>query len=281
MDIKKIYLPDDEYFPEKTEKKSIVLHHTAGSHRPDWVVSAWDRDKTKGGKSLRVATHFVVGGKSTRDGNTEWDGVIVEAFDLRYWAHHLGTKNTNNSLLNKQSIGIEICNYGPLTKTQDGEFFTYVNSKVPEKDVVDLGKNWRGFRYYQNYTDKQIESVKYIIETVSKKYSIDVCKGINELFEDYNESIQTMTVMEQQVFLNSKGYLGMNGKPLSEDGVSGRNTNYALRLYTDAKRGKWRPFEYQPLANEGAEGIWSHTNFRKDKFDVYPHPKLIEMLQSL
>jgi len=281
MDIKKIYLPDDEYFPEKTEKKSIVLHHTAGSHRPDWVVSAWDRDKTKGGKSLRVATHFVVGGKSTRDGNTEWDGVIVEAFDLRYWAHHLGTKNTNNSLLNKQSIGIEICNYGPLTKTQDGEFFTYVNSKVPEKDVVDLGKNWRGFRYYQNYTDKQIESVKYIIETVSKKYSIDVCKGINELFEDYNESIQTMTVIEQQVFLNSKGYLGMNGKPLSEDGVSGRNTNYALRLYTDAKRGKWKPFEYQPLANEGAEGIWSHTNFRKDKFDVYPHPKLIEMLQSL
>jgi len=281
MDIKKIYLPDDEYFPEKTEKKSIVLHHTAGSHRPDWVVSAWDRDKTKGGKSLRVATHFVVGGKSTRDGNTEWDGVIVEAFDLRYRAHHLGTKNTNNSLLNKQSIGIEICNYGPLTKTQDGEFFTYVNSKVPEKDVVDLGKNWRGFRYYQNYTDKQIESVKYIIETVSKKYSIDVCKGINELFEDYNESIQTMTVIEQQVFLNSKGYLGMNGKPLSEDGVSGRNTNYALRLYTDAKRGKWKPFEYQPLANEGAEGIWSHTNFRKDKFDVYPHPKLIEMLQSL
>ena len=281
MDIKKIYLPDDEYFPEKTEKKSIVLHHTAGSHRPDWVVSAWDRDKTKGGKSLRVATHFVVGGKSTRDGNTEWDGVIVEAFDLRYWEHHLGTKNTNNSLLNKQSIGIEICNYGPLTKTQDGEFFTYVNSKVPEKDVVDLGKNWRGFRYYQNYTDKQIESVKYIIETVSKKYSIDVCKGINELFEDYNESIQTMTVIEQQVFLNSKGYLGMNGKPLSEDGVSGRNTNYALRLYTDAKRGKWKPFEYQPLANEGAEGIWSHTNFRKDKFDVYPHPKLIEMLQSL
>lgn len=281
MDIKKIYLPDDEYFSEKTEKKSIVLHHTAGSHRPDWVVSTWDRDKTKGGKSLRVATHFVVGGKSTRDGNTEWDGVIVEAFDLKYWAHHLGTKNTNNSLLNKQSIGIEICNYGPLTKTQNGEFFTYVNSKVPEKDVVDLGKNWRGFRYYQNYTDKQIESVKYIIETVSQRYSIDVCKGINELFEDYDESVQSMTVMEQQVFLNSKGYLGMNGKPLSEDGVSGRNTNYALRLYTDAKRGKWKPFDYQPLANEGGEGIWSHTNFRKDKFDIYPHPKLIEMLQSL
>jgi hypothetical protein len=281
MEIKKIYLPDDEYFPEETGKKTIVLHHTAGSHRPDWVISAWDRDKTKGGKALRVATHYVVGGKSTRDGNTDWDGVIVEAFDLKHWAHHLGTKNSNNSLLNKQSIGIEICNYGPLTKSQDGQFFNYVNSLVPEEDVVDLGKNWRGYRYYHNYTDAQIESTKHIIQKVSEKYSIDVCKGINELFEDFDDTVENLPIVEQQKFLNSKGYLGMNGKPLVEDGLPGRNTNYALRLYVDAKRGGWKPLEYQQLANEGGEGIWSHTNFRKDKFDIYPHPKLLEMLQSL
>jgi hypothetical protein len=281
MEIKKLHLPDDEYFPEETEKKSIVLHHTAGSHRPDWVVSAWDRDKTKGGKSLRVATHFIIGSKSTRDNDTTWDGVIVEALDLKYWAHHLGTKNSNNSQLNKQSVGIEICNYGPLTKSQDGQFFTYVNSKVPEEDVIDLGKNWRGYRYYHNYTDKQIESVRYLIYSLSEKYGIDVCKGINELYEGFDETLKYKPILEQQKFLNSKGYLGMNGKSIVEDGLPGRNTNYAMRLYTDAKREKWKPFEYQPLANEGAEGIWSHTNFRKDKFDIYPHPKLIEMLQSL
>jgi hypothetical protein len=281
MEIKKLHLPDDEYFPEETEKKSIVLHHTAGSHRPDWVVSAWDRDKTKGGKSLRVATHFIIGSKSTRDNDTTWDGVIVEALDLKYWAHHLGTKNSNNSQLNKQSIGIEICNYGPLTKSQNGQFFTYVNSKVPEEDVIDLGKNWRGYRYYHNYTDKQIESVRYLIYSLSEKYGIDVCKGINELYEGFDETLKYKPILEQQKFLNSKGYLGMNGKSIVEDGLPGRNTNYAMRLYTDAKREKWKPFEYQPLANEGAEGIWSHTNFRKDKFDIYPHPKLIEMLQSL
>lgn len=268
MEVKKLYLPDDEYFPVVTDKKTIVLHHTAGSHRPDWVVSAWDRDKTKGGKSLRVAIYYVVGGKSTRGNDSEWDGVIVEAFDLKYWAHHLGTKSTNNSQLNKQSVGIEICNYGPLTKSQDGQFFTYVNSKVQEEDVIDLGKNWRGFRYYHNYTDKQIESVKHIIETVSDKYKIDVCKGINELFESHDSEVNNMSILRQQKFLNSKGYVGMNGKPLTEDGIPGRNTNYALRLYNDAKRGDWRAFEFQQLANEGGEGIWSHTNFRKDKFDV-------------
>jgi len=281
MDILKKYLPEDEYFPENTEKKSIVLHHTAGSHRPDWVVSAWDRDKTKGGKALRVATHYVIGGKSTRGNDIEWDGKIVEAFDLKHWAHHLGTKNSNNSQLNKQSVGIEICNYGPLTKSENGEFFTYVNSLVPKEDVIDLGKNWRGYRYYHNYTDKQIESVKYIIQILSEKFSIDVCKGINELFEDYDDNVQNMTIIDQQKFLNSKGYLGMNRKPLVEDGLPGRNTSYALRLYTDAKRGGWSPLDYQQLANEGGEGIWSHTNYRKDKFDIYPHPKLIEMLRSL
>jgi len=281
MKINKIYLPDDEFFPDETEKKSIVLHHTAGSHRPDWVVHAWNRDKTKGGKSLRVATHFVIGNKSTRDGDDKWDGNVVECFDLKYWAHHLGTKNSNNSQLNKQSIGIEICNYGPLTKSQDGQYFTYVNSKVPVEDVIDLGKNWRGYRYYHNYTDKQISSIKYLIYTLSEKFNIDVCKGINELFESYDVTIKDLPILKQQEFLNSKGYLGMNGKILVEDGLPGRNTNYALRLYTDAKRNDWKPFEYQLLANEGASGIWSHTNFRKDKLDIYPHPKLIEMLQSL
>jgi hypothetical protein len=281
MEIIKNHLPSDEYFPINTNKDTIVLHHTAGSHRPDWVINAWDKDKTKGGKPSKVATHYVIGGKSTRDVNVDWDGVVIEALPLEYWAHHLGTKNSNNTDLNQKSIGIEICNYGPLTKSQNGEFFTYVNSLVPKDQVTDLGKNFRGHRYYHSYTDKQIESLKQLIYMLSEKFSIDVCKGLNELFEVYDEEIESMSVMDQQFFLNSKGYLGMNGKPLTEDGISGRNTNYALRTYKDAKRGEKKAFEYQPLANEGGVGIWSHTNFRKDKTDIYPHPKLIEMLRSL
>lgn len=280
MDIKKIHLPTDEYYPTKTDKKTIILHHTAGSHRADWTVATWDRDKTKGGKPLRVATQYVIGGKSTKDGNRDWDGVIVEALPVEMWAHHLGTKNSNNTLLNQQSIGIEICNYGPLTKSSNGEYFTYVNSRVPEEDVIDLGKNWRGYRYYQKYTDAQIEAVKFLIEKYSKEYGIDIKKGMVELFEKKKKT-ENMDTLELQKFLNTKGYLGMNGKPLVEDGIDGRNTKYALRNYNDAKRGEWGAFEFNKLANDGGEGIWSHTNFRKDKFDVYPYPPLIEMLKSL
>lgn len=40
-------------------------------------------------------------------------------------------------------------------------------------------------------------------------------------------------------------------------------------------------FEISKEALKGVPGIWSHTSFRSDKFDVMPQPELIEMLQDL
>lgn len=41
-------------------------------------------------------------------------------------------------------------------------------------------------------------------------------------------------------------------------------------------------FEFNPKAYYGKiKGLWTHTNLRKDKFDMYPCPRLIDMLLSL
>lgn len=41
-------------------------------------------------------------------------------------------------------------------------------------------------------------------------------------------------------------------------------------------------FEYNSNFDKGKEfGIWTHTNARKDKFDCYPCPRLVELLKSL
>ena len=119
-----------------------------------------------------------------------------------------------------------------------------------------------------------------MIEKYSLEYGIDVCKGMVELF-DTKQPFKGLSILEKQQFLNQKGYLGLNGKILTEDGLNGGNTKYALRTYDDADRSSWGPFEFNKLANHGGVGIWSHTNYRKDKFDVYPYPPLIEMLKSL
>lgn len=40
-------------------------------------------------------------------------------------------------------------------------------------------------------------------------------------------------------------------------------------------------FELNPEAFKGTPGLYSHNSVRKDKVDVYPHPKLVEMVKSL
>jgi len=48
------------------------------------------------------------------------------------------------------------------------------------------------------------------------------------------------------------------------------------------KYGPNKAFEFQEDAYYGkVKGLLTHTNVRRDKFDCYPHPDLIDMLLSL
>lgn len=229
MEIKKILLEDDEYYHEVFEKDTIFIHHTAGSHRPDSTVVCWEHDKNKDGLSLKVATAYVIGGVSTRDPkDNSWDGVIVNAFDDKYWAHHLGSKSPNNAILNKKSISIEVCNYGPLILGKDGNFYNYVKSIVPKEQVTTLSKPFKGYIYYHSYTNKQLESLKLLLQDIAKRHpKINLKKGLQEII----------------------------------------NNNDC--------------FEFNQAALKGYPGLWTHTNVRTDKSDMYPHPKLIELIKSL
>jgi hypothetical protein len=40
-------------------------------------------------------------------------------------------------------------------------------------------------------------------------------------------------------------------------------------------------FELNQAALKGYPGLWNHTNIRKDKSDMYPHPELLKMIASL
>jgi hypothetical protein len=229
MNIVQKILSDGEYYKKVVEKNTIYFHHTAGSHRPDWTIDGWERDRTKSGARLAVGTAYVIGGIDRATKNNDYDGIIYQAFDDKYWAYHLGIKAINNDILNAQSIGIEICNYGPLTKTNDGIYLTYVNSAVPADMVIDLGNKYRGFQYYQKYTDRQLIALRELTLNICQRHTaIDPKKGILQ-------------------FLNS--------------GASA--------------------FEVNQAAQKGVSGIWSHSNVRADKYDVYPHPQLIELLKSL
>ncbi len=232
----KIYdclLDEEEYYKKEVKKDTIYLHHTAGGSRPDWRIGGWEKDfvrdrkgnivyDEKGNpKPLKIATSYVIGRKSSTTGDRTWDGKVLRAFDDKYWAYHLGVNDPKLDF-NSRSIGIEICNYGPLTLGKDGRFYNYVNRPIMESEVVKLDKPFRGYEYWERYTDAQLESTRNLLFHLIIKWGITIEGKI------YNE--------------------------------------------------KWFDYDATRLSNGG---IRSHTQVRRDEFDIFPQKEMIQMLNSL
>lgn len=203
-------LSDDQFFQDVHPKKQIYLHHTAGGPN---AVSVANYFQQKEGK---VATAFVIGA----------DGTIVQLFSSKHWAYHLGLKpevfaekGVDYKSLDKISIGIEICNYGPLAK-KNGYFYNYVGGKVDRSQITELKSKYKGHIWWQKYTDEQIESTRQLLVYLCDTYGI------------------------------SKEYT---------DGI----------------------FDIDKRALKGENGIFTHNSVRHDKSDIYPCPRMIEMLNNL
>jgi hypothetical protein len=194
-------ISDDDYVKEETKKDTIFLHHTGGGSRPDWSINGWEKDyiKDRNGnpildinglvQPLKVGTSYVIGRKSSTSDENVWDGKILRAFEDKYWAYHLGI-NSNNSLeLNSGSIAIEFCNYGPLTIGKDGRFYNWINKPIDDKEVIKLEKPFKGYEYFERYTDSQLESARSLIIHLINKHAIEIeGKIYNESWFEYNNS---------------------------------------------------------------------------------------------
>ena len=213
LDITKIVqhrLKPSQFMEVKHEKKQIYLHHTAGG--PDAVSVAKYFDT----KPERVATAFIIGA----------NGTIVQCFSSKDWAYHLGLKESIFKAskvpyisLDPISIGIEVCNWGPLT-FKNNKYYNYVGGEVNASHVTTLEKPYKGYKHWFTYTDAQIESLRQLVEYLCETYDIP---------KNYNESIWDIDI--------------------------------------DALKGN--------------KGIFTHNSVRKDKSDMYPCPRVIQMLKNL
>lgn len=203
---KNVLLDSNQYLKQSTKKDKIFIHFTAGGPSASNVIKYWDSDEP------RVATAFVI------DGNT---AEAYECFHPDYWSFHLGVKGTNGAL-DKSSIGIEICAWGPLTKKGD-KFYTYVNTEVSADQVYELDVPFRGFKYFHKVSDAQLNTVEQLLEFLISEYQIPVQTSFDKSWFEFN----------------------------------------------------------QELINKKTPGLWTHTNVRKDKSDMYPDQRLIDMLNRL
>lgn len=170
--IKTCQLDSSQYIKQRTEKDKIFIHFTAGGPSAPNVIKYWDKDEP------RVSTAYVIGGD---------DGKAYECFHPDYWSFHLGVKGTNGAL-DKSSVGIEICAWGPLTKNGD-KYINYVNKEVPADQVYELKTPFRGFSYFHKYTDAQLETVEKLLEFLIEEYNIPVQKSFDMSWFEFNEDL--------------------------------------------------------------------------------------------
>lgn len=177
--IKQNHLPEGEYVHQFTTKKWIFLHHTAGRSNPFKTIDQWAKDQRG-----RIGTHYVIGGlAATLDvesdltkKQTEHNGTVVQAIDDKYWAYHLGP--VKSLAMHRQSISIELCSAGILTKADDGTYRTWFNTKVHPSQVAVLDQPYRDSLYYHKYSDKQIESLKALLLLLRDKHDINLKSGL-------------------------------------------------------------------------------------------------------
>lgn len=218
LKIHKYFLPENEYIKGPIEPKWIFLHHTAGWDNPYKTIDFWASD-SRG----RIATEFVIGGESVKGNRNKYDGEIVQSFPSDNYAWHLG-KN-GNSYMHKNSIGIELCNFGWI---ENGR--TWAGTKVNTEQIVKLKNPFRGHCYWHKYSDKQIKSLESLLKYLGDREDIDIRNGLPQL-------------------IRKKGAL-------------------AFEWNSDAYYGK-------------VKGVFSHTNIRKDKWDIFPQEEMMDMLLSL
>lgn len=173
-------LTTGQYIQQSKPKTQLFLHFTAGGPNAKNVIDYWDSNEP------RVATPFVIDG----------DGDVFECFNPDYWSYHLGIKGTKGRL-DKASVGIEICNYGPL-KLKDGKYYAwpgnYSKKTVPKDEVYSLPRGFRGFQYYQAFTDGQINATERLCEYLIEKYDIEVQYEFDYSWFDYNNEVIRKTL---------------------------------------------------------------------------------------
>jgi hypothetical protein len=173
--IHKHYLPKGEYVNGPIKNEYIVLHHTAGNANPYRCIDHWGRD-TRG----RIATEFVLGGISHRNGDDEFDGVMVQAFPKGSQGWHLG--KTGSGFMNRHSVGLEICSMGYLDSVDKT---TNVGSKCISDQVRELSQHFKGKLFWHKYSEAQIKETEKWIKYVGERDSIDIRLGLKQFIKKY------------------------------------------------------------------------------------------------
>lgn len=144
---------------------TIIIHYTAGS-------SAESSIATLVNQAIKASAHVVIGR----------DGTITQMVPFNIIAWHAGPSQFGNRVgFNQYSIGIEIDNAGLLEKRGD-LYYSWFGQAYDAKDVVfAVHRNQKTPNYWHAYTQKQIEVVEELCQSLVNTYGIKYILGHEEI----------------------------------------------------------------------------------------------------
>jgi hypothetical protein len=190
-----------------------------------------------------VATEFCIGGQKITNNDAQFDGEVVQAFPEGGYGWHLAV---GRRPVHTHSVGVEVNCFGQLTQ---GGYYKRSSH----------GKMWISKDPDKFYTYVGTEAHPDQVFDLGRKF-----RG-HQYWHNYTdaqiESLRKLTlyIAERDNIDVTKGLPELIKEKGAFEAFDFRDTDYV----------------------ENHPGLWTHTNVRKGKVDMYPHPKLVEMLLSL
>lgn len=173
-------LPPNQYVQDSKFKiNQIYLHHSAGGSAES-TINYWLSNRE------RISTHFII----------DRDGTIYQCIPLeKAWGYHLYVASPGNKIDRKykklssqydaQSVGVELANYGYVNFV-DGKFVNYVGKLIHHDRIVKLDKPCKGYYYWEDYTQEQVNSLKSLLLFLLEEYPI-LKQGLKEDYSKLDE----------------------------------------------------------------------------------------------
>lgn len=132
----------------------IVMHYTAGGAGK--VAAEWLCNP-----QAQASAHIVV----------DRDGSMMQLLPFNRMAWHAGASQWNGRQgCNSFSIGIEISNYGFLTKQPDGNYKTAYGDPMPASKAIDARHKNGYFAGWEKYAPAQLDAVEELTKALLATY---------------------------------------------------------------------------------------------------------------
>lgn len=156
----KTYGPFDEGMLE-----AVIIHFTAAGAR-----SSLNTLRGEAPVSVQIAI--------------DMDGKIYQMLDFNEIAWHAGrSEYKGKEDWNRRSIGIELINYGPLTKDSNGKYRSLFNTTIPEEEVFmdkHINDSSESF-YWHKYSNAQLDAAFQLTRLLVRTYRLRLVLGHEEI----------------------------------------------------------------------------------------------------